>query len=102
MTAGTLRGAPAAGERGAAAAPSGGETGAPGRPPEPSLADPCAERGAVTERLLAERADGAEGPAPDLDVFLSGQVFMDMIFTGLPGLPPPGTELFTDGLGSAP
>jgi sugar/nucleoside kinase (ribokinase family) len=102
MTAGTLRGAPAAGERGAAAAPSGGETGAPGRPPEPSLADPCAERGAVTERLLAERADGAQGPAPDLDVFLSGQVFMDMIFTGLPGLPPPGTELFTDGLGSAP
>ncbi|WP_460368733.1 carbohydrate kinase family protein [Actinocorallia lasiicapitis] len=40
---------------------------------------------------------------PDgLDVFLSGQVFMDMIFTGLPGLPPPGSELITDGLGSAP
>ncbi|MEU9025548.1 carbohydrate kinase family protein [Actinomadura sp. NPDC048394] len=102
MTAGTLRGAPAAGDRGAAAAPSDGETGAPGRPPEPSLADPCAERGAVSERLLAARADGGRGPAPDLDVFLSGQVFMDMIFTGLPGLPPPGTELFTDGLGSAP
>ncbi|TDC95285.1 carbohydrate kinase family protein [Actinomadura sp. 7K507] len=27
---------------------------------------------------------------------------MDMIFTGLPGLPPPGTEIVTDGLGSAP
>ncbi|GAA3242998.1 PfkB family carbohydrate kinase [Actinocorallia longicatena] len=37
-----------------------------------------------------------------LDVFLSGQVFMDMIFTGLPGLPPPGGEMITDGLGSAP
>ncbi|TDD65993.1 carbohydrate kinase family protein [Actinomadura rubrisoli] len=46
------------------------------------------------------RSDGA--PAPGLDVFLAGQVFMDMIFTGLPGLPPPGTELVTDGLGSAP
>ncbi|GLW65268.1 hypothetical protein Arub01_35120 [Actinomadura rubrobrunea] len=27
---------------------------------------------------------------------------MDMIFTGLPGLPVPGTELVTDGLGSVP
>ncbi|MQY06730.1 carbohydrate kinase family protein [Actinomadura macrotermitis] len=42
------------------------------------------------------------GPERGLDVFLTGQVFMDMIFTGLPGLPPPGTELVTDGLGSAP
>ncbi|MCW2902126.1 MAG: PfkB domain protein [Streptosporangiaceae bacterium] len=63
-------------------------------PPEPSAADPCAERDLVGEWLHGE----AEG----LDVFLSGQVFMDMIFTGLPGLPPPGTELVTDGLGSAP
>ncbi|QKG19379.1 carbohydrate kinase family protein [Actinomadura verrucosospora] len=102
MTAGTLRGAPSAAARGAAAALSADEAAAPGRPPEPSLADPCAERGAVTERLLAVRAEDGPGPAPDLDVFLSGQVFMDMIFTGLPGLPPPGTELFTEGLGSAP
>jgi sugar/nucleoside kinase (ribokinase family) len=36
------------------------------------------------------------------DIFLTGRVFMDMIFTGLPGLPPPGTELVADGLGSAP
>ncbi|WP_254715293.1 carbohydrate kinase family protein [Actinomadura sp. NAK00032] len=69
---------------------------APGRAPEPSLADPCAEREPAGERL---RAGGA---GPGLDVFLSGQVFMDMIFTGLPGLPPPGTEIVTDGLGSAP
>ncbi|MFD0686233.1 PfkB family carbohydrate kinase, partial [Actinomadura fibrosa] len=75
---------------------------APGRPPEPSLADPCAERGLVGERLRREHEAGGAGAAPELDVFLSGQVFMDMIFTGLPGLPPPGTELFTDGLGSAP
>ncbi|TMR02696.1 carbohydrate kinase family protein [Actinomadura soli] len=73
-------------------------TTAPGVPPEPSLADPCAERGAAGARL---RGGGPAAP-PTLDVFLSGQVFMDMIFTGLPGLPPPGTEIVTDGLGSAP
>src|SRR3954470_10039274 len=49
-------------------------------------------------------ADGINGTAaPDaFDIFLTGRVFMDMIFTGLPALPPPGTELVTDGLGSAP
>ncbi|MGH3388544.1 MAG: carbohydrate kinase family protein, partial [Actinomadura sp.] len=65
-----------------------------GIPPEPPMGDPCAERELVGERLRGDN----EG----LDVFLSGRVFMDMIFTGLPGLPPPGTELITDGLGSAP
>ncbi|MFC9969830.1 carbohydrate kinase family protein [Spirillospora sp. NPDC127200] len=55
------------------------------------MGDPCVERGPGV------------GPGEHvLDVFLTGQVFMDMIFTGLPGLPPPGTELVTDGLGSAP
>lgn len=71
----------------------------PGTPPRPSMQDPCAERGPAGEILRADRAGPA---APGLDVFLTGQVFMDMIFTGLPGLPPPGTELVTDGLGSAP
>lgn len=63
-------------------------------PQEPPYTDPCAERDAVRRRL--------HGCAEELDVFLSGQAFMDMIFTGLPGLPPAGTELVTDGLGSAP
>ncbi|WP_083980499.1 carbohydrate kinase family protein [Actinomadura chibensis] len=72
---------------------------AAGRPPEPDLADPCTERGLAGDML---RRGGDPGASPELDVFLSGQVFMDMIFTGLPGLPPPGTELFTEGLGSAP
>ncbi|WP_329520838.1 PfkB family carbohydrate kinase [Spirillospora sp. NBC_01491] len=76
--------------------PSAAPTGAPGRPPEPSLADPCAGREPAGELLHG----GA--PARGLDVFLSGSVFMDMIFTGLAGLPPPGTEVVTDGLGSAP
>ena len=66
----------------------------PGHAPEPRLHDPCAERGAAGELLHPGRGG--------LDVFLAGTVFMDMIFTGLPGLPPPGTELITDGLGSAP
>ncbi|MCW2914804.1 MAG: PfkB domain protein [Actinomycetia bacterium] len=60
-----------------------------------NLDDPCGERELAGERL---HADGD----PGLDVFLTGQVFMDMIFTGLPFLPPPGTELMTKGLGSAP
>jgi sugar/nucleoside kinase (ribokinase family) len=62
----------------------------------PQLPDPCAERGIVGEKLR----DDADGP--DLDVFVAGTVYMDMIFTGLAGLPPPGTEVLTDGLGSAP
>jgi sugar/nucleoside kinase (ribokinase family) len=36
------------------------------------------------------------------DVFLSGIVFMDLIFTGLPSAPAPGTEIMSTGLGSAP
>jgi sugar/nucleoside kinase (ribokinase family) len=63
-------------------------------PPAAASEDPCAERDLVR--------DWIHGAADGLDVFLSGQVFMDMIFTGLPGLPPPGTELVTDELGSAP
>ncbi|HEV7932830.1 MAG TPA: carbohydrate kinase family protein [Actinomadura sp.] len=76
----------------------------PGRLPEPLVADPCADRKAAGD-LLRGGGDAVVhggGGGDDLDVFLSGQIFMDMIFTGLPGLPPPGTELVTDGLGSAP
>lgn len=60
------------------------------------LVDPCAERELVAG-LLRDRTEG-----PELDVFLAGTVFMDMIFTGLRCLPPPGTELYASGLGSAP
>ncbi len=59
------------------------------------LIDPCKERHEVSTRLRGPGGDG-------LDVFLSGTVFIDMIFSGLPGLPAPGTELYTGGLGSAP
>src|SRR3954463_1301856 len=72
-------------------------TAPPGHALASRLPDPCSESDAGRQ-LLHPRP---RGDAP-LDVFLAGPVFMDMIFTGLPGLPPPGTELITDGLGSAP
>jgi sugar/nucleoside kinase (ribokinase family) len=36
------------------------------------------------------------------DVFLSGTVFLDLVLTGLRARPAPGTEVFTDGMGSCP
>lgn len=80
-------------EPGNGAAPA--RPGPPGRaqPPLASpLADPCAERHQVSVSDDDSR----------LDVFLSGIVFMDVIFTGLPGAPIDGTEIYSRGLGSAP
>jgi sugar/nucleoside kinase (ribokinase family) len=42
------------------------------------------------------------GGAARLDMFLSGTVFMDMVFSGLRAPPAAGTEIFCAGLGSAP
>lgn len=39
---------------------------------------------------------------PELDVFLSGQLFFDIVFTGLAADPSPGTEVWTSGMGSLP
>ncbi|HQD21758.1 MAG TPA: sugar kinase, partial [Arachnia sp.] len=39
---------------------------------------------------------------PPLDVLTTGQLFFDLIFTGLPRLPFPGEELYSDGMGSCP
>ncbi|MBW4721199.1 carbohydrate kinase family protein [Saccharothrix obliqua] len=39
---------------------------------------------------------------PAFDVLLSGTVFLDIIFTGLPRPPAPGTEVWAEGLGSCP
>lgn len=47
----------------------------------------------------AEQATGGEAA---LDVFLHGTVFLDIIFTGLGGLPEPGTEVWAEGMGSCP
>src|SRR4029453_9662775 len=40
--------------------------------------------------------------APELDILLSGTVFLDIIFTGLDRLPGPGTEVWATGLGPSP
>jgi sugar/nucleoside kinase (ribokinase family) len=37
-----------------------------------------------------------------VDVFVQGTVFLDVVLTGLRGRPAPGTEVFTDGMGSCP
>lgn len=39
---------------------------------------------------------------PELDLLLAGTVFFDLVFTGLPHPPQPGTEVWTEGMGSAP
>ncbi|HEV7907628.1 MAG TPA: PfkB family carbohydrate kinase [Pseudonocardiaceae bacterium] len=39
---------------------------------------------------------------PEFDVLLSGTVFLDIIFTGLPRPPVAGTEVWAEGLGSCP
>jgi sugar/nucleoside kinase (ribokinase family) len=36
------------------------------------------------------------------DVFVHGTVFLDIVMTGLRARPAPGTEVFTDGMGSCP
>lgn len=39
---------------------------------------------------------------PEVDVFLQGMVFLDIVFTGLHEMPRPGTEVWADGMGSCP
>ncbi len=39
---------------------------------------------------------------PDMDVFVEGMVFLDIVFTGLSEMPRPGTEVWADGMGSCP
>ncbi|MFF5209301.1 carbohydrate kinase family protein [Streptosporangium sp. NPDC000396] len=38
----------------------------------------------------------------DVDVFLSGLIFFDLVFTGLEDAPKPGSETWTKGMGSGP
>ena len=48
--------------------------------------------------LSAVRSPAADG----FDLLLTGTVFQDIIFTGLPHAPQPGTEIWSDGMGSCP
>ena len=58
--------------------------------------DPIPTRG--FDPLSAVRSTAAGG----FDIFLTGTVFQDIIFTGLPHAPQPGTEIWSDGMGSCP
>jgi sugar/nucleoside kinase (ribokinase family) len=40
--------------------------------------------------------------APSVDVFMSGTVFLDIVFTGLPAIPAAGTEVWASGMASCP
>lgn len=42
------------------------------------------------------------GVARPLDLLVTGTVFLDLIFTGLPAAPVGGREIMTDGMGSSP
>lgn len=44
----------------------------------------------------------ASEPETELDLFLTGSLFFDIIFTGLPTAPQPGTEVWAEGMGSVP
>ena len=48
--------------------------------------------------LAAVRTPTAGG----FDLLLAGTVFQDIIFTGLPHAPQPGTEIWSEGMGSCP
>ncbi|TNC17048.1 carbohydrate kinase family protein, partial [Georgenia sp. 311] len=55
----------------------------------------------VQEAPVQEAA--AQQPEVDvLDVFLSGPLFLDIVFSGLPSVPRPGTEVWASGMGSLP
>lgn len=41
-------------------------------------------------------------PTTELDLFLTGSLFFDIVFTGLPDEPRPGTEVWAEGMGSVP
>lgn len=38
----------------------------------------------------------------EFDLFLAGSIFFDIVFTGLPAEPTPGTEVWAEGMGSLP
>lgn len=44
----------------------------------------------------------ARSDARELDLFLAGPLFFDIVFTGLPSDPKPGTEVWAEGMGSLP
>ncbi len=65
---------------------------------EPEHLTPAARCQAQVDPLAALRAPGD----PPWDVYLTGTVFLDIIFTGLDSAPVRGTESWARGMGSSP
>ncbi|MEU5128967.1 carbohydrate kinase family protein [Streptomyces mobaraensis] len=59
---------------------------------------PLAGQAPVLDPLAGVRAEGG----PEFDVYLTGTVFLDIIFTGLDSAPVRGTESWAGGMGSSP
>lgn len=54
-------------------------------------------------RLMIDPLSAVRRPGdPFVDVFCAGQVFFDIVFTGLEEMPRPGTESWAPGMGSSP
>ncbi|MER6608438.1 PfkB family carbohydrate kinase [Streptomyces sp. NPDC000927] len=65
--------------------------------------DEAAPRGGTAPSDGIDPLDGLRAPQdPDCDVFLTGTVFLDIIFTGLDSAPVRGTESWARGMGSSP
>lgn len=54
----------------------------------------------VAEDMQDDRSESGE--VEPLDVFMQGTTFFDMVLTGLPSQPMPGTEIHAEGMGSCP
>ena len=52
--------------------------------------------------MSVEPDTGPAGDEATLDVFMQGTTFFDMVLTGLPSQPVPGTEIHAEGMGSCP
>ncbi|WP_299037650.1 PfkB family carbohydrate kinase [uncultured Pseudokineococcus sp.] len=73
-----------------------------GGTPHPGPTSPRRPAGRRWDPLAGARRLEDPTRPPPLDVFLSGQLFFDMVFTGLDAAPSPGTEVWTTGMGSLP
>ncbi|MBP2326493.1 sugar/nucleoside kinase (ribokinase family) [Kibdelosporangium banguiense] len=56
----------------------------------------------AASQQAAPRSAVSPAAAPTVDVFLSGLLFMDIVFTGLGHPPTPGTEVWTGGMATSP
>ncbi|MFD0418424.1 carbohydrate kinase family protein [Streptomyces sp. NPDC127108] len=70
----------------------------PAVPPGVSQQTPAAAAETVVDPLKSARRAGD----PSCDVYLTGTVFLDIIFTGLDSAPVRGTESWARGMGSSP